>query len=91
MIVYVSYFYIVAFILLLYSYILLFTLTQVPEIPFNRALLFNIGFVESLKQHNYSCFIFHDVDLIPENDNNLYTCTDEPRHLSVAIDKHKYR
>ncbi|XP_041354136.1 beta-1,4-N-acetylgalactosaminyltransferase bre-4-like isoform X2 [Gigantopelta aegis] len=68
-----------------------YVIELVPNIPFNRALLFNIGFVESVKQHNYSCFIFHDVDLIPENDRNLYICSGEPRHLSVAIDKHKYR
>ncbi|XP_025098511.1 beta-1,4-galactosyltransferase 4-like [Pomacea canaliculata] len=60
-------------------------------IEFNRALLFNVGFTEALKQDNYTCFIFHDVDLIPEDDRNLYRCTREPRHLSVAIDRMNYR
>jgi hypothetical protein len=37
-------------------------------------MLMNIGFVEALKIYDYQCFIFHDVDLIPENDNNCTGC-----------------
>lgn len=51
----------------------------------------NIGFVEGLKLYPFECFIFHDVDLIPEDDRNLYTCPDIPRHMSVAIDKYNYK
>ncbi|XP_050392289.1 beta-1,4-N-acetylgalactosaminyltransferase bre-4 [Patella vulgata] len=69
----------------------IFVIELVSDVKFNRAMLFNIGFVEALKLHNYNCFIFHDVDLIPENDLNLYTCAERPRHMSVAIDKMKYR
>ncbi|RWS24195.1 beta-1:4-N-acetylgalactosaminyltransferase bre-4-like isoform X1 [Leptotrombidium deliense] len=58
---------------------------------FNRAKLFNIGYVEVLKQYDYSCFIFHDVDLIPEDDRNLYKCAEQPRHLSVSINTMKYK
>ncbi|XP_050391425.1 beta-1,4-N-acetylgalactosaminyltransferase bre-4 [Patella vulgata] len=58
---------------------------------FNRAMLMNIGFAEALKIYDYQCFIFHDVDLIPENDRNLYTCPESPRHMSVAVDKFKYK
>jgi hypothetical protein len=58
---------------------------------FNRAKLMNIGFLEALKQYDYQCFIFHDVDLLPEDDRNLYTCPEQPRHMSVAIDKFGYR
>ena len=35
--------------------------------------------------------VFHDVDLLPEDDRNLYTCADQPRHMSVAVDKLHYR
>jgi hypothetical protein len=51
----------------------------------------NIGFVEALKLQNFTCFIFHDVDLLPEYDMIPYACADMPRHLSVAVDKFKYR
>ncbi|XP_031571876.1 beta-1,4-N-acetylgalactosaminyltransferase bre-4-like isoform X2 [Actinia tenebrosa] len=59
--------------------------------PFNRAILFNIGYKESLKFKDFDCFIFHDVDLIPEDDRNMYTCPTSPRHMSVAVDKFNYQ
>ena len=40
---------------------------------------------------DYQCFIFHDVDLLPEDDRNLYTCPIQPRHMSVSIDSFLYR
>ena len=58
---------------------------------FNRAMLMNIGYAEAMKIHDYQCFAFHDIDLIPENDKNIYNCPKQPRHMSVAIDKFKYR
>lgn len=33
----------------------------------------NIRFVELLNQYDYQCFIFDDVDLIEEDDRNMYT------------------
>ncbi|KAF7494898.1 Beta-1, 4-N-acetylgalactosaminyltransferase bre-4 [Sarcoptes scabiei] len=60
--------------------------------PFNRAKLMNVGFLESRKQYPFDCFFFHDVDLIPEDDRNLYTCPKQsPKHMSVAIDKFHYK
>ncbi|BFZ21247.1 hypothetical protein BsWGS_24286 [Bradybaena similaris] len=58
---------------------------------FNRCMLFNVGYLEALKIDNYDCFIFHDVDMIPLNDNCLYTCAQHPRHLTAAISKWKYK
>ena len=58
---------------------------------FNRAMLMNIGYTEAIKIHDYQCFIFHDVDLVPENDKNIYSCSKQPRHMSAAIDKFKYK
>ena len=58
---------------------------------FNRAKLLNIGYVESQHDIQWRCFTFHDVDLIPEDDRNLYTCPfNNPRHLSRGVDKFKY-
>jgi len=58
---------------------------------FNRAMLFNVGAAEALKQYDYQCFIFHDVDLMPEDDRNIYSCPVQPRHMSVAIDTFGYQ
>ena len=71
-------------------YCVLWVLLQSGTTPFNRAMLFNIGYKEALKFQDFDCFIFHDVDLIPEDDRNMYTCPTSPRHLSVAVDKFNY-
>lgn len=70
----------------------IYVINQLGTTPFNRAQLLNIGFVESLKDYKYwDCFIFHDVDLVPENDHMLYHCPILPRHMSVAVDKFRYQ
>lgn len=39
----------------------------------------------------FDCFIFHDVDMVPENDYNVYECDRHgPRHLSPAVDELRY-
>ncbi|XP_059097439.1 beta-1,4-galactosyltransferase 4-like [Tigriopus californicus] len=68
----------------------IYVVNQADSNEFNRAMLFNVGFVEALKEANWDCFIFHDVDLLPEDDRNLYTCPDTPRHMSVAVNTFKY-
>ncbi|XP_054267828.1 beta-1,4-N-acetylgalactosaminyltransferase bre-4-like [Macrosteles quadrilineatus] len=64
---------------------------QTHQRPFNRAKLFNIGFVEAEKISPFHCYIFHDVDLIPLNIHNIYGCTKLPRHLSANIDVFDYK
>lgn len=51
----------------------------------------NAAFIEALKEELFHCFIFHDVDLIPENDYNMYSCPQMPRHLSVAVNELNYK
>eukprot|EP00095_Tigriopus_kingsejongensis_P011727 maker-scaffold213_size254208-snap-gene-1.27 protein:Tk11727 transcript:maker-scaffold213_size254208-snap-gene-1.27-mRNA-1 annotation:"beta- -n-acetylgalactosaminyltransferase bre-4" len=68
-----------------------FVIEQYGDGPFNRAMLLNVGAAEALKQYDYQCFVFHDVDLLPEDDRNLYTCPVQPRHMSVAINSFLYR
>jgi hypothetical protein len=69
----------------------IYVVEQFGNKSFNRAKLMNVGFLESRKLYDYQCFIFHDIDLIPEDDRNLYTCSEQPRHMSVAIDKFDYK
>ncbi|KHN84857.1 Beta-1,4-N-acetylgalactosaminyltransferase bre-4 [Toxocara canis] len=69
----------------------IFVVEQIANETFNRAKLMNVGYAEAIKLYDWQCFIFHDVDLLPEDDRNLYSCPDQPRHMSVAVDKFHYR
>ncbi|XP_049546433.1 beta-1,4-galactosyltransferase 1-like [Anopheles darlingi] len=64
----------------------IYIVEQTAGSSFNRAALMNIGFTEAMKQRNWECLVFHDIDLLPMDDRNLYTCPDQPRHMSVAVD-----
>lgn len=40
----------------------------------------------------WDCFVFHDVDMIPENNLLQYTCDNQyPIHFAVAVSKFDYR
>lgn len=80
----------------------IFVVEQVNNELFNKGILMNSAFFEIRKIYNYTnpdmyffpfdCIIYHDVDLLPEDDRILYSCPQaKPRHLSVAIDKFKYK
>ncbi|KAL2094437.1 hypothetical protein ACEWY4_009156 [Coilia grayii] len=63
----------------------IYVIHQAGDATFNRAKLLNVGYLEALKDTAWDCFIFHDVDLVPENDRNLYTCDlQHPKHLVVG-------
>ena len=74
----------------IFLYSRIFVISQDDKELFNRAMNFNVGYSEAMKSGDFNCLVFHDVDLLPEDDRILYTCSDQPRHLSVAIDKFKY-
>lgn len=68
----------------------IFVVHQLGEDTFNRALLINIGVVEA-KKYGYKCFVAHDVDMYPEDEENYYFCDSESvRHLSAKMDKFDY-
>ncbi|XP_051559084.1 beta-1,4-galactosyltransferase 1-like [Myxocyprinus asiaticus] len=68
-----------------------YVIEQNGDVTFNRAKLLNVGYVEGLKEYDYDCFIFSDVDIIPMDDRNIYKCSSQPRHLSVSMDKFGFR
>ncbi|XP_040029304.1 beta-1,4-galactosyltransferase 1 isoform X1 [Gasterosteus aculeatus] len=68
-----------------------YVINQDGEAVFNRAKLLNVGYREALKDYDYECFVFSDVDLIPMDDRNIYRCFSQPRHLSVSMDKFGFR
>uniref|UniRef100_U3KER2 Beta-1,4-galactosyltransferase n=1 Tax=Ficedula albicollis TaxID=59894 RepID=U3KER2_FICAL len=67
-----------------------YVVEQAGNQPFNRAMLFNVGFREAMKDLAWDCLIFHDVDHIPENDRNYYGCGQMPRHFAAKLDKYMY-
>ncbi|WAR07155.1 BRE4-like protein [Mya arenaria] len=67
-----------------------FVVEQFGNSTFNKGRLMNIGFTEARKYDEFDCFIFHDVDLIPEDDRNMATCSEKPRHMSPAVDVLSY-
>ncbi|KAG7483541.1 hypothetical protein MATL_G00039500 [Megalops atlanticus] len=69
----------------------IYIIHQAGDVTFNRAKLLNVGYLEALKDHSWDCFIFHDVDLVPENDNNLYMCDQQPKHLVVGRNATGYK
>lgn len=70
----------------------IYVIHQSDNAKFNRAKLLNVGYLEALKEENWDCFIFHDVDLLPENDLNIYMCDHKrPKHLVVGRNNTGYR
>ncbi|XP_029313818.1 beta-1,4-galactosyltransferase 1-like [Cottoperca gobio] len=67
-----------------------YIINQDGEGVFNRAKLMNVGYVEALKEYDFECFVFSDIDLVPIDDRNLYRCFENPRHLAVGMDKFNF-
>ncbi|XP_053560459.1 beta-1,4-galactosyltransferase 3 [Bombina bombina] len=69
----------------------IYVIHQSGNSTFNRAKLLNVGVKEALRDEDWNCLFLHDVDLIPENDHNLYVCDHwSPKHASVAMNKFSY-
>ncbi|XP_077129104.1 beta-1,4-galactosyltransferase 1-like [Ranitomeya variabilis] len=69
----------------------IYIVEQSKNTTFNRAKLMNVGYAEAIKDYDYNCFIFSDVDIIPMNDRNLYRCSKNPRHMANSLDKFNFR
>ncbi|CAG2214814.1 Beta-1,4-galactosyltransferase 4,Beta-1,4-N-acetylgalactosaminyltransferase bre-4,Beta-1,4-galactosyltransferase 2,Beta-1,4-galactosyltransferase 5,Beta-1,4-galactosyltransferase 1,Beta-1,4-galactosyltransferase 3,Beta-1,4-galactosyltransferase 6 [Mytilus edulis] len=59
--------------------------------PFNRGMMSNVGFKEAMSDMEFDCIVFHDVDVLPEDDRNFYICSDNPIHMSVKVEQFGYR
>ncbi|KAM9805313.1 beta-1,4-galactosyltransferase 3 [Syngnathus typhle] len=69
----------------------IYIIHQAGNYTFNRAKLMNAGFREAMREEDWDCLFFHDVDLIPEDDRNTYVCDSNPKHAAVAMDKFGYK
>jgi hypothetical protein len=54
--------------------------------------LFNAGFLESNRNADdkWHCHIYHDVDLLAEDDRTVLWCPPYPTHLAHFISKRNY-
>ncbi|GFS17725.1 beta-1,4-galactosyltransferase 1 [Elysia marginata] len=68
-----------------------FVVEQAGQDKFNRGKLMNVGFLEALRFGQFDCLVFQDVDLLPEDNRNLYMCDSYARHLAAAIDEMRYQ
>lgn len=65
--------------------------TTPAHLDFNKGRVYNAAYLEALKiDPQINCFIFHDVDLVIEDDRNMYSCWQNPTHLSPHVDKYNY-
>ncbi|XP_065063165.1 beta-1,4-galactosyltransferase 1-like [Rhopilema esculentum] len=69
----------------------IFVVEQIDDKPFNKGKMMNVGFQHSQKYNDFDCFVFHDVDMIPEDDRNDYGCPSSVRHMAPAVDKFNYK
>eukprot|EP00795_Rhopilema_esculentum_P003747 gene3747-15023_t len=69
----------------------IFVVEQAGKEKFNKGAIYNIGFNASLMFDDYDCHVFHDVDLLSEDDRNYYGCPASPMHMSLGIDKFNYK
>ena len=68
----------------------IYVVDQVDKLPFNRAMLFNVGYREAMAERNYTCLSFHDVDNIPVDPMLSYRCGPQPQHMAARTDKWKW-
>jgi len=56
--------------------------------PFNRAKLLNVGFIENKQENNYFCF--HDIDMLPTDNNCDYSFVDGVCKLSYFVSQFNF-
>lgn len=69
----------------------IFVVEQALPTVFNKASMMNIGYRIARSMFDFDCVVFHDVDMLTEDDRNFYTCADQPRHAGAYIDKYGYK
>ena len=64
----------------------IFIAEQTDERPFNYGKLCNVATKEIPKEYTY--FAFHDIDMLPVDDECDYSYPDEPTHLATNVEAH---
>ncbi len=69
----------------------IYLVEPVGNLKFNRAILLNIGYTEAKKDRKWNCYIFHDIDMLPENNMNIYSCDEAyPKQMAISISIYDY-
>jgi len=69
----------------------IFVAEQEGNGTFNKGQLMNTAYKWAIKQNMFDCFVFHDVDMIAEETQNIYHCKENAAYnLSPLIDKFNY-
>ncbi|XP_022823100.1 beta-1,4-galactosyltransferase 4-like [Spodoptera litura] len=68
----------------------IFVIEQFGTEKFNKGTLYNIAYLETQLFGTWDCLIFHDVDLIPEDERIPYTCSNHPIHLAASVESFNY-
>lgn len=63
---------------------------QYGTAPFNKGRIMNAAF-EYAQKLAVDCVIFHDVDVLPEDDRIPYGCPQLPRHLGGRVSTLEYK
>ena len=75
-----------------------YVIEPMANLTFNRGLVLNIGYLEATRDAalngrglTWTCFIFHDVDMWPEDMRNVYDCDENiPLHLAHTRSSRNY-
>ena len=67
----------------------IFIIEQSDDRPFNYGKLCNAAIKEIPEEYTY--FAFHDIDMLPINDECDYTWPDTPTHLATNVEAHDYK
>lgn len=67
----------------------IFIIEQLDERPFNRAKLLNVGFNETREEYDYFCF--HDIDLLPVNNDCDYSYCKGVCKLSYYVSQFNFQ
>jgi len=68
----------------------IFVVHQQTENLFNKAVLINAG-VKQAQKLGYDCFIIHDVDMLPDTNNDYHCNYDNIRHIGALVDKYNHK
>ena len=71
----------------------IYLIEPMPYLRWNKGNLYNAGYMEALKDYGeWDCFFLHDIDMLPEDTRNFYTCDlDAPVLYAANLSQYNYQ